>query len=203
MVGVYTFSGLHEPKYYSIIRAIPIYFSRSYGCRKSVWFGKRIGIGNISLPFSFTQFISLFRVFPNLMRGLRIYIPGITWPNFICGGQNENSVTLDLAYTNSFCYPGCRADFHHTQKQEFDPGSERTLAICLTHASRTWLASPSIHVGAEGQEEWPPPSACSLTQMICKWCAGPNDRGTASKVANGCVTRGNLPNSSLQILNNS
>ena len=60
----------------------------------------------------------------------------------------------------------------HTQKQEFDPGSERTLAICLTHASRTWLASPSIHVGAEGQDEWPPPSACSLTQMICEWCAG-------------------------------
>ena len=60
----------------------------------------------------------------------------------------------------------------HTQKHEFDPGSERTLAICLTHASRMWLASPSIHVGTEGQDEWPPPSACSLTQMICEWCAG-------------------------------
>jgi len=48
-------------------------------------------------------------------------------------------------------------------QKEFDPGSERTLAICLTHASRTWLASPSIHVGAEGQEEWLPPSKSVLT----------------------------------------
>lgn len=29
----------------------------------------------------------------------------------------------------------CRAQSY--SKEEFDPGSERTLAICLTHASRT------------------------------------------------------------------
>ena len=76
-------------------------------------------------------------------------------------------------------------------KNEFDPGSERTLAICSTHASRTLL---------------------SLNRLLCfpvfnstPYHGITIDRvgefTVENKVANGCVTRGNLPNSSGQILN--
>ena len=54
--------------------------------------------------------------------------------------------------THSYGWGAFDAQNRSYSKKEFDPGSERTLAICLTHASRTWLASPSIHVGAEGQK---------------------------------------------------
>ncbi|KAK7296911.1 hypothetical protein VNO77_49343 [Canavalia gladiata] len=71
-------------------------------------------------------------------------------------------------------------------KEEFDPGSEGTLAICLTHASRTLFSGS----WAEGKEAPSVKVAC-LAQEV----------GTVeNKVANGCVMRGNLPNSSGQIL---
>ena len=75
---------------------------------------------------------------------------------------------------------------HPNKKEEFDPGSEGTLAICLTHASRTLFSGG----WAEGKEAPSVKVAC-LAQEV----------GTVEyKVANGCVMRGNLPNSSGQIL---
>lgn len=48
---------------------------------------------------------SLFFVFPNLMRGLIIYIPGMTWPNFICGGQNSIQILSLTKNEPSFYSP--------------------------------------------------------------------------------------------------
>ncbi len=88
-------------------------------------------------------------------------------------------------------------------KSEFDPGSEGTPARCLTHASRTlfsgsWsegkgapipreIVSPSFKREVRGR---PPGALFGLCLLGI----------VENKVANGCVRRGNLPNSSGQIL---
>ncbi len=85
---------------------------------------------------------------------------------------------------------------NHTQKKEFDPGSEWTLAICLTHASRTLLSLLRVEGRIRGRNPF-------LRAAQLSWACGlPSTvRTVENKVANGRVICGNLPNSLGQIPN--
>jgi hypothetical protein len=56
-------------------------------------------------------------------------------PNF-CFGMTDDVADLYECASRLFCWDYCFSFFDG----EFDPGSGRTLAACLTHASRTMMA---------------------------------------------------------------